>query len=384
MKGAIDKMETRFWAPSVTSQYIDCPIPYHLDTYRGCQFGCVYCFARDFTEFSRRKSVHKNFEYLIGNDPVKFDAWIKRTLEKDYDYKKANEVAFKDRIPLKIGANSDPFPRVESQQRITHSILKVLEGYDYPVEIQTKNPGILAEYSGDFIDPNWVVAVTIISADNDFVKAIEPYAPSVDERFDAIKSLTSSGKKVIVKCQPSIYPRIITDLPKLVERIAESGAFAMNMEGLKITAFASKKEFALYSAMSNALGYDVIEYYRKNGVRKNPTAWEIGDAKQKEYLELGVELAHAHGIKFFCADDDMGRIGDGDECCGTEVLRDYTKWCNNRRTMAFNSCTACSMNFGSCIVTNESVRNKRNVGKTFDEVVNELIEKNKTLQEKLF
>lgn len=377
-------METKFWAPSVTSQYLDCPIPFHLDTYRGCQYGCVYCFARDFTEFSRRKSEHNNFEYLIGNEPAKLDAWIKRTAEKNYDYTKANEVAFKDRIPLKIGANSDPFPRIESRERITYGTLRVLEKYDYPTEIQTKNPSILAEYAADFVDPNWVVAVTIISADNDFVKAVEPRAPSVDERFDAIKALTAEGKKVIVKCQPAIYPRIIEDLPELVKRIADAGAFAMNMEGLKITAFATQKEINLYSPMNNALGFDVIEYYKRNGVKKNPTEWSMTVAKQMEYLELGARLARENGIRFFCADDNMGKIGDGDECCGTEVLRNYNKWCNNRRSMAFASSTPCSLNLGFCAITRNSVRNKRNVGKTFDEVVKEHVSKGDTAQEGLF
>jgi DNA repair photolyase len=43
-----------FWRPSVTSQFCVCPIPFHFDTYRGCSYGCLFCFARDFIEFSRR------------------------------------------------------------------------------------------------------------------------------------------------------------------------------------------------------------------------------------------------------------------------------------------------------------------------------------------
>lgn len=377
-------METKFWTPSVTGQFIDCPIPYHLDTYRGCQYGCVYCFARNPVEFSRRKSKNKNFEHIVGNDPDSLGRWIDKTLKKDYDFSHGEEVAFKDRIPLKIGANADPFPSVEKALKITYRTLKILDEHDYPVEIQTKNPEILAEFADDFDDPNWVIAVTIISADEDFVSAVEPYAPSIKNRFSAIRNLVSNGKNVMVKCQPSIYPKIITDLPELVRLISESGCFAMNMEGLKITSFLTDTEKRLYLKMSHALGYDVIEYYKTNGLRKNPAEWTIGAEQTKEYLELGIKLAHTYGIKFFCADDNVGKIGDGDECCGTEVLRNYTKWCGNRRTTSFGNeaSSICSRNIGMCVI--DSSRTSGRKGKTINEITSQAINNSLIEQKKLF
>lgn len=61
------------------------------------------------------------------------------------------EVAFKERIPLKIGATADPFPGngIEERERVTYGVLKVLHKYDYPVEIQTKNPEVLALYANE-------------------------------------------------------------------------------------------------------------------------------------------------------------------------------------------------------------------------------------------
>lgn len=361
-------MEKKSWKPSVTSQFPICPIPYHMDTYRGCVYNCLYCFARDFVIFARRNSEHKTFSYLIGNRPDLLRNWIERTLNKDYDYKKSHEVAFKERIPIKIGATSDPFPPVEANERVTYDILKVFEEYDYPLEIQTKNPEVLAGYADDFIDPNWVIAVTIISTDQHFIDVIEPRAPTIVNRLEAIKRLTDSGKHVIVKCQPAIYPKILEDLPDLVKAIADSGAFAMNMEGLKIRTRMPESEKKLFAIISDAVGYDLIEYYKTHGVCTG-SDWEMRKDKRLEYINLGMELAHQHGIKFFVADNDMGKIGDGDECCGTEVLRNYKKWGNNTRTQAFGCHGICSGNLGSCTI--DFVRNQRMLGKTLDEVADE-------------
>ncbi len=376
-------MERKFWAPSVTGQFIDCPIPYHLDTYKGCVYGCVYCFARNPVEFSRRNSSHKTFAHIVGNEPKKIEEWIERTLKKEYDFTHGEEVAFKDRIPLKIGANADPFPPIERSAKITYETLKVFEKYDYPLEIQTKNPAILAEYACDFQNPNWVIAVTVISSDEEFIRIVEPHTPSIKERFDAIESLTKGGKNVMVKCQPAIYPKVISDLPEIVRKTASSGCFAINMEGLKITSFLTQRERDLYSKMSSALGYDVIDFYKQNGQRRNPAEWTIGNNETMEYLALGEELAHSYGIKFFCADDNVGKIGDSDECCGTEVLRNYTKWCGNRRTLSFGAnCEKCSENIGLCVV--KSSRTNNRTGKTLNEIVGSVMQNGSSSQEELF
>ena len=53
------RIEMGSWIPTLTSQFLICPVPFHLDTYHGCGYGCKYCFARDFYEFTRRMSEKK-------------------------------------------------------------------------------------------------------------------------------------------------------------------------------------------------------------------------------------------------------------------------------------------------------------------------------------
>jgi len=357
----------RFWPPSVTSQFDICPVPFHLDSYRGCVYDCRYCFARDITNFSRRKRGYP-FSKLEGNDAERFERWISRVESKGYDYSKAEEVAFKERIPLKVGASSDPFPPFEPEERITHGILRVLHSLDYPVEIQTKNPEGLLSYVKEFKDPNWAVAVTIISSDEGFVRTCEPHAPSVERRLRAIRELTSTyGLRVMVKIQPSIYPKIMEDLEELIPLVAKAGAWAINTEGLKVRVSMPEEEQALFREISSKVGYDLRAYYRREGI-KTGSDWEMRNERRREYTDLALTLAHFHGLRYYVADNHMGRIGDGSECCGTEVLRNYRIWGRNLRTLSFESSPShASDRFGRCLVNFS--RSRRFEGRTIDEAM---------------
>src|SRR4030042_5513531 len=129
----------KFWSPSLTSQFLICPVPFHLDTYRGCVYNCSYCFARDFVMFSRRNlGERRSSVFLEGNRPDLFKRWFDRVvLERKYDYSRGHEVAVQEGIPLEMGATADPFPPAEFKEKITYGVLKALDEHDYPVEIQT-------------------------------------------------------------------------------------------------------------------------------------------------------------------------------------------------------------------------------------------------------
>ena len=347
-------IEKRFWKPSITSQFKHCPVPYHLDVYKGCPYGCVYCFARDLTTFARRNSEHKEFSYLVGNRPDLFKNWIERTLSKELDYNKAEEVAFHERIPLKIGASSDPFPFIERKEKITYEILKILQEYDYPVEIQTKNPEILLEYADEFIGANWTIAVTLVTYDEEFAKIIEPYAPSPKKRLDAIKGLINLGFNVMIKIQPAIYPKILEDLPLLIEKASNVGVWAFNIEGLKCRISMPKDEQKLFQKIGDYLDMDIREFYkneRKEECNKGAD-YELSNAKKDEIFELATELSKKFNIKFFNADNYINpKYGCNCECCGTEKLRDYKLLdCDSRSLMFGNNkgsdeLAKCKVNF---------------------------------------
>ena len=341
----------KFWKPALTSQFSVCPIPFHLDTYRGCIYNCLYCFARDVTTFSRRNQENNSFTYVEGNRPEKIKSWLDKTIKKvKYDYKNGEEIAIKERIPLKIGANSDPFPPFEKRWKITYRVLKIFHKYDYPVQIQTKNPEILLSYADDFKNPNWAVSVTLITTDEKFCKICEPNAPTPQERLSCIKKLTDKGIKVMVKIQPCIYPKILEDLPELVKQIKNSGAWAFNTEGLKIRKSMPSNEQKIVQVIGDYLKINLRKFYKKEN-NLTRTDYELSKKKKLEYVRLAEKLAKKHGLKYFSADNDnFGCIGAGCECCGTEVLRNYKIFGNNTRSLRFSAKNNVSDKLGNCYV----------------------------------
>lgn len=312
--------------PKLTSQYAVCPIPYRLDTYTGCTYGCKYCFARDIIQHVRKigKQEITSFSHLTGMNTESFKKWISNTLNNKGTT--ADRIAFRERIPVKIGGVADPFPIIERTEKITYEVLKILDEIDYPVQVTTKNPAILAEYVDDFLQndhkPNWAVSVTIITADEGFRKAIEENAPSIDSRFEAIKQLTSKGIPVLVKIQPVFYPYIMSQLDELAKRVFESGAYAIQMEGLKVRVSMDKNEQAVYKEMSDYVGYDIREWYKANGI-KTSSDYELRTSDKMKYIDKTKELCSHYGLKFFAGDNDCRCHGCSGECCGTEILRNY-------------------------------------------------------------
>jgi DNA repair photolyase len=289
--------------------------------------------------FTRRNSEHPTFDHVVPNDHVAFDRWLTKVMSATtpYDPKRPEEVALRERLVIKIGANADPFPYMEKRANVTLGFLKSLHRYDYPTEIQTKNPAGIAAIADQFENPNWTIAVTLISTDEEFVKCCEPSAPPVQSRLNAIRELTSKGFKVMVKIQPCVYPKILQDLPSLVQTIKDVGCWAFNTEGLKIKVAMPKHEQEKIKLMEAYVGDDIRIFYKMN---RNPEAksdYELNNELRLQYTNMAIELASKHGLRYFTADNGLGCVGCGDECCGTEVLRDYKLWRYNSRSRAFDN-----------------------------------------------
>lgn len=357
----------RFWKPSVTSQFRVCPIPYHLDTYRGCVFNCAYCFARDFTTFGRRRR-NLPFIHLEANDPAAFARWVKRTAAKaENDYDHAEEVAFHERIPLKIGATADPFPPIELVEGVTKEVLHVLHDHDYPTEIQTKNPAGLWAIAEEFRNPNWTVSVTLITPDEEFRKVTEPGAPPIEHRLAAIRQLVDLGIPVLAKCQPTIVPLAFSRIAALVEKVKAAGCWGFITEGLKLRVAMPVAEQEHIDRISKALGFDLRAYYRERHIITG-SDFELPDAEKMLYSLIARTACERFGLSYFSADNGLPVPGSGLECCGTEKLRGfYQIWGGSVRTRLYGHRPNESKELGKCVIN--FCRSPRLLGKTMNEVV---------------
>ena len=347
------QIKTRFWKPSVTSQFNVCPIPFHFDTYRGCQYGCLYCFARDFIQFNRRnkKGIESKQAFLEGNSPKGLERWAERALKSDYDYNKAEEVAFKERIPVKIGATADPFPPIERTTHITYDCLRVFDRYDYPVQISTKNPEVFIEYADEFINSNIALNVSCSFCDDDIAKKIEGGAIPPSRRFEAIKKLSEMGFRVTVRIQPFILPYSSDVAERFIRTLKDCGAWGFQTEGLKIRVLLQENERLLYEKVGEAFGLNIINDFKTKGARENGDRVYCEDDK-RAMLARYTELSEKFGIKFFNADNLIDKAyGDGCECCGTEFLRNHKIWggSSRARIMGYDE-NINSNELGKCII----------------------------------
>lgn len=365
----------RFWAPSVTSQFRVCPIPFHFDTYRGCHYGCLFCFARDFTEFARRnktgKESHQSF--LEGNSPQGLQKWIDKVISNDYNYKKAETVAFKERMPIKIGATSDPFPLVELKERITYECLKIFDKYDYPVQISTKNPEVFLDYAHEFKNANIALNVSCSFCDDEIAKQIEVGAISPTRRFEAIKKLSELGFKVTLRMQPFILPYSEEVADRFVKTLKEYGVWAFQTEGLKLRVVMPEKERVVYEKIGNVLGFNIIEEFKQRGTIEGGDRVYCDEDKHR-ILKLYNDLSLKYGIKFLNADNLVSKkYGCGSECCGTEFLRNHKIWGGCYRTQVFKDGDSHSLEFGKCLVN--FTRSTKNANRTIEEVCKEYCDK---------
>lgn len=374
MKTEEHKVSRSFWPPSVTSQFRVCPIPFHFDTYRGCSYGCLFCFARDFIEFSRRNRAEgeRTQSFLEGNDANGLRRWIGRVKAKDYDYTKAATVAFKERIPVKIGATADPFPIIEKSERITYECLKVFGEEDYPVQISTKNPEVFLEYADEFKDANIALNISCSFCDDDIARQIECGAISPSRRFAAIKKLSEMGFRITVRIQPFILPYSEDVADRFVAKLKEIGAWAYQTEGLKLRIAMSDKEKTVYRKIGDVLGFDILADFKGKGSKEGGDMVYSEDDKRR-MLQLLQDLSVKHGVRFYNADNLVdSRYGCGSECCGTEFLRNHKIWGGCSRSLEFaDSGEKCSSEFGKCLVN--FTRSQGNATRTIADVTQDYL-----------
>jgi DNA repair photolyase len=162
----------------------DIPFDRSINAYRGCEHGCVYCFARP-THAYMGLSPGLDFESHLFAKPNAAELLEAEISKPRYEPK-----------PIAMGTNTDPYQPLERERRITRSILKVLLKHEHPVTILTKSRLVVRDL--DLIAPmaekNLVkVGLSVTTLDRKLSRAMEPRASAPQRRLDAIKLLSDAG-----------------------------------------------------------------------------------------------------------------------------------------------------------------------------------------------
>lgn len=186
-----------------------------LNPYRGCEHGCIYCYARPSHAYVGL-SPGLDFETRLMFKPDIAALLDKELRKPGYDPR-----------PIALGANTDPYQPVERQLGLTRAVLEVLDRFNHPVTIVTKSAGVLRDM--DILQRlaarNLVrVCLSVTTLDPRLARIMEPRAATPARRLQAMRELTAAGIPTAILTAPMIPAVNDMELESLLEQGAAAGA----------------------------------------------------------------------------------------------------------------------------------------------------------------
>jgi DNA repair photolyase len=196
-----------------------------INPYVGCSHGCIYCYARPSHAYMGL-SPGVDFESQLFFKP---DA--AQLLEREL-----SRPTYKPEM-IHIGGNTDPYQPAERKMRITRSILGVMDRFNHPFSIITKNALIVRDL--DILAPmarrglvRAVVSVTTL--DRKLARAMEPRAATPERRLETLRQLSAAGVPCFVSVAPIIPGLTDHEIEAIVERAAEAGVIGAHYTALRL------------------------------------------------------------------------------------------------------------------------------------------------------
>lgn len=192
----------------------DLPFDRSINPYRGCEHGCIYCFARP-THAYLGLSPGQDFEAQLFAKPKAASLLAAELRRSGYKVK-----------PMALGTNTDPYQPIDGRYQITREILKVLRDFRHPVSIVTKSNRVLRDLDilSEMASMNLArVAVSVTSLDRKISRSMEPRAPTPERRLEALKELSAAGIPTAVMAAPLVPALTDHELEGILERAHDVG-----------------------------------------------------------------------------------------------------------------------------------------------------------------
>ena len=203
----------------------DVPFDRSINAYRGCEHGCIYCFARPSHAF-HDLSPGLDFETKLFAKPDAA-ALLRAELRKP-GYSCA---------PIAMGTNTDPYQPIERDWRITRALLEVLAACDHPVVVTTKSDRVVRDIdllSNMAAKQQAAVAISITSLDPRVAITVEPRAPTPRRRLAAVRQLLEAGVPTYVNMAPVIPAVTDHEVEAVVAAAADAGALGVSYIPLRL------------------------------------------------------------------------------------------------------------------------------------------------------
>ncbi len=268
-----------------------------INPYRGCEHGCVYCFARP-THAYLGLSPGLDFESKLFMKPNAAEL-----LER--------ELAAPGYVPkvIAIGTNTDPYQPIERRYKIMRGILEVLERAGHPVGIVTKSALVLRDLDilarmarRDLVK----VALSVTTLDAKLARVMEPRAATPPRRLEALSQLVKAGVPTSAMVAPVIPAINDAEIERILEAVAEAGVRNAGYVLLRLPLelrelfrewltenFPDRVEHVFKLIRDTRGGKDYDSTWGKRMTGSGPIAWMIGRRFEVACERLGFNLGSA-------------------------------------------------------------------------------------------
>jgi len=268
-----------------------------INPYRGCEHGCVYCFARP------------THAYLGLSPGLDFES--KLFVKPDTPALLERELSAPNYTPrtIAIGTNTDPYQPIERRYEIMRQILEVLERAGHPVGIVTKSALVLRdiEILARMAKRNLVkVAISVTTLDPKLARVMEPRAPTPSRRIEALRQLSAAGVPTAVMVAPIVPAINDAEIERILDAAAAIGVSGAGYVMLRLPLEVRdlfrewlmanypdryRHVFKLVREMRGGKDYDSTWGTRMKG--SGPYAWMIGRRFEVACEKLGLNAEKA-------------------------------------------------------------------------------------------
>ena len=265
-----------------------------INPYRGCEHGCVYCFARP-THAYLGLSPGLDFESKLFMKPNAPELLERELSSPDYSPK-----------IIAIGTNTDPYQPIERRYQIVRRILEVLERAGHPVGIVTKSALVLRDVDilmrmarRDLVK----VAISITTLDPKLARVMEPRASTPPRRLEALRELVKAGVPASTLVAPVIPALNEAEIERILQAVAETGVRHAGYVLLRlplelrdlfrewlIENFPDRYRHVISLIRQTRGGKDYDSTWGKRMTGSGPIAWMIGRRFEVACERLGFNL----------------------------------------------------------------------------------------------
>ena len=285
----------------LTRQFAFCPNAFRVDTYKGCDMGCRYCFAN--MEWNR--DLSNNWDFA---DMKKIEYVFKRALDRDRESKDILVELIRHRVPIHCGGMSDPFQSREWTCELTYRLIELSNKYNYPVQFSTKTDFLDEKYYKVLNPELHAFQISLMGYDDDYIRKWERNTPTAKQRLEFAKELKKRGFWVGIRIQP------IIDISQVVKL-----CYNLDRNVNYVTLEHIKSQTAVTQTMET-----LNSYYTQDELDRlfyiNHAKLEMRKHIREENIRQIKVILNGKGIKVGVGDNDLHYMSDTRCCCGTDTI----------------------------------------------------------------